>query len=68
MNRAPLLDTVEEFLIKLGIKPRLHIFENKHFFTKSRHFSALKINRIILNFFFCEEYLTRRANFINEIF
>ena len=32
------------------------------------HFSASKINRIFLNFFFCEEYLTRRSTFINEIF
>ena len=28
------LDTVQDFLIKLGIKPRL---QNKHFFTKSCH-------------------------------
>ena len=31
-----ILDTVQDFLIKLGIKPRLHI-ENKHFFTKPCH-------------------------------
>ena len=35
------LDTVQDFLIKLGIKPRLHAYtlhiENKHFFTKSCH-------------------------------
>ena len=31
------------------------------------HFSASKINRIFLIFFFCEEYLTRRLTFINEI-
>ena len=29
------------------------------------HFSASKI---FLNFFFCEEYLTRRSTFFNEIF
>ena len=32
------VDTVQDFLIKLGIKPRLHTYiENKHFFTKSCH-------------------------------
>ena len=32
------IDTVQDFLIKMGIKPCLHIFiENKHFFTKSCH-------------------------------
>ena len=32
------LDTVQDFLIKLRIKPRLHEdIEDKHFFTKSCH-------------------------------
>ena len=36
--RASKLDTVLDFFIKLGIKPRLHIcIENKHIFTKSCH-------------------------------
>ena len=32
------------------------------------HFSASKINRIFLNFFFCEQCLTRRSTFTNTIF
>ena len=74
------LDTVQDFFIKLDIKPRLH------FFTKSchrqiyqnyeqppqsmqnlycqNHISASKISQIFLNCFFHKEYLT----FINEIF
>ena len=32
------------------------------------NFSASKIKRIFLNFFFCEEYLTRRSTFISEMF
>ena len=31
------LDTVQDFLIKLGMKPRLHILKISIFFTKSSH-------------------------------
>ena len=40
---AYLVDTVQDFLIKLGIKPRLHIcIENKHFFNKPFHHQTYK--------------------------
>ena len=32
-----MVDTVQDFLIKLGIKPPMHLLEVLHFFTKSRH-------------------------------
>ena len=32
------------------------------------HFSVSKINRIFLNFFFCEEYLTRISTFRSDFF
>ena len=37
-------------------------------FYFQNHFLAPKIKRIFLNFFSCEEYLTRRSTFLNEIF
>ena len=53
---VPILDTAQDFLIKLGIKPK-----NCTFKVIFRHQKST-------DFFFCEEYLTRRSSFINEIF
>ena len=85
MNLKGQISIVQDFLIKLGIKPRLHIlkisiFSPCHCHTYQNyeqppqnlyfqsHFSASKINQIFLNFFFCEEFLTRRSSFIYKIF
>ena len=84
-RRVYSLDTVQDFLIKLVIKPCLHLFKISISFTKSCHrqtyqnyeqppqslqnfyfqsnFLASKIN-----FFFYEEYMTRKSTFINEFF
>ena len=35
--RVPTVESVQDFLIKLGIKPRMHILEIVIFFTKSCH-------------------------------
>ena len=52
------LDTVQDFVIKLGIKPRLHILKKGIFSLNHVIFDR------ILNFFFCEQYLTRRSTFM----
>ena len=77
------LDTVQDFLIKLGIEPQLHFFTkscHRHTYQNyeqppqnlqnlyfQSHFSASKINQIFL-IFFGKEYLTWRSTFMNEIF
>ena len=35
-HRGSIIDTVQDFLIKLGIKPRMHLWE-KSIFTKQCH-------------------------------
>ena len=83
------LDTIQDFLIKLGIKPHLHIlkiiiFSLNHVIVRPTKImnNPLKVFKICTFkvifqhqkstesfwFFFCEEYLTRRSTFINEIF
>ena len=74
------LHTVQGFLIKLGIKLCLHILEINIFSlshvilrpTKSMNnlVKDVKIRtfKAIFLIFFCEEYLTRRWTFTNEIF
>ena len=36
-NDHPIVDTVQDFLIKLGIKPRMNLLEMAIFFTISCH-------------------------------
>ena len=86
------LDTVQNFLIKLGIKPRLYIlkisiFSLKHVIVRptkimnnllkvykictyvlSKSFFSIKNQPNLSEFFFCEDYVTRRSNLMNEFF
>ena len=85
------IDTVQDFLMKLGIKLCLHIlkiriFSLNHVIVRpikimnillkvckictyfQSHFFGIKTQPNLNYFFFCEEYLTRRSTFINEIF
>jgi hypothetical protein len=83
------LDTVEGFLIKLGIKPCLHILEISIFslnhviisptqimnnslkdckFVLSKSFFCIENQPNLSDFFFFEDYLTKRSTFINEMF
>ena len=38
-NNASLVDTIQDFLCKLGMKPRMQLYSigNHHFFTKTGH-------------------------------
>ena len=71
-----LVETVQHFLIKLGINPLMHLLEIGIFslnedivrLTNKSHFSVSKIGRIFPKTNFCEEYLIRRPTYINETF
>ena len=61
------LETVQDFLIKLGINPLMHLLEISVSDFQS-HFSVSKIGQIFSKQIFCEEYLISRLTYINEIF
>ena len=80
-------DTIQGFLINLGIKQRLHIlklsifslsqqnYQNyeqplqslQNLYVLSKSLFVMKNQLNLSDFFFCEEYLTRRLTFINQI-
>ena len=77
-----LVDTVQDFLIKLGIKPHMHLWEisilslNNDLVRLVKDLKILSFKEIFqciklvesFQFFFCEEYLIRRPTYISEIF
>ena len=63
------LDTIQDFLIKLGIKPSLHMYiENKHFFTKSGHRQTYQNyaepSQSLQNSYFQSHFLASKINLI----
>ena len=50
VHNTYILDTVTDFLIKLGIKPRMHLLEISIFFTKSYHRQTYKIMNNLKDF------------------
>ena len=72
-----ILETVQDFLIKLDIKPLMHILKisifslNNHLVRLTKIMNNLVKDLKILSFkviFKCLKYLIRRPNYINEIF